>query len=33
MEKFIQFWECGFVEGSGAGPPEANENIPKLVEK
>ena len=29
---FGKFWKCGFVGGSGAGPPEASGNIKKLVE-
>ena len=33
MEKFRKFWKYGFVGGSGADPPEASENIKKLVEK
>ena len=33
MEKFRKFWKYGFVEGSGAEPPEARENIKKFVEK
>ena len=32
-EKFRKFWKCGFLCGSGAEPPEASENIKKLVEK
>ena len=38
MGKFRQVWKnpegfVGFVWGSGAEPPEANENIKKVVEK
>ena len=33
MEKFRKFRKYGFVGGSGAEPPEASENIKKLVEK
>ena len=29
MQKFRKFWKYGFVRGSGAEPPEANENIKK----
>ena len=33
MENLRKFWKYGFVGGSGAEPPEASENIKKLVEK
>ena len=28
-----KFWKYGFVWGSGAEPPEASENIKRVVEK
>ena len=33
MENFRKFWKYGFIGGSGAEPPEASENIKKVVEK
>ena len=32
-EKFRKFWKYAFVRGSGAEPPEASENIKKVLEK